>query len=286
MWRSPVSLVLGGIAVSGAAALGAAAFVARRAAALYDAPETESDATLTSVSLSVGAAELPGWIVRPAAADEGRWALFLPGLGSHPLRHQAVASAFTDRGYTCLFASHSARRPARRHTFGAHERREALAWIRYAADHGAREVVLLGWSFGASLWLHALSVRLPVDVRAIVLTGPLVDWSDTIAHGARGGVLGTALAAAVRGVLATPFLCRLAGQRRPRSLRPASTPAGAPPLVVVHSDTDDTVPLATSRRLVTEWPAPASLHVVRGARHGAERDVDPTGWLDVVTPTV
>lgn len=281
MW--PKAVTRGAVAVAALGGLGvaAASFVGRRAAALYDTPEILPDPTLTSVSVD----DLPGWIA-PGPDDGGRWALFLPGLGSHPLRHQEVAPAFRELGYACLFASHSARRPARRHAFGAREAAEALAWIRFAADRGAEEVILLGWSFGASLWLRVLAEPLPVVIRAVVLTGPLVDWSETIAHGAGGGVFGRILATAARAVLATPVLCRLAGQPTPVSLRPARRPLVTPPLVVVHGDADTTVPLGTSERLVAAWPATARLHVVRGARHGAERDVDPTGWLDVVTPTV
>lgn len=281
MWPRAVTRGVVVVAALSGLTVAAASFVGRRAAALYDTPDVVPDPTLTSVSPD----GLPGWIA-PGPDGSGRWALFLPGLGSHPLRHQEVAPAFQELGATCLFASHSARRPARRHDFGARGAAEALAWIRFAADRGATEVTLLGWSFGASLWLRALAEPLPVTVRAVVLTGPLVDWSETIAHGARGGVLGRILATAVRAVLATPVLCRFAGQPAPVSLRPARRPLVAPPLVVVHSDADTTVPLVTSERLVAAWPAPARLHVVRGARHGAERDVDPTGWLDVVIPTV
>ncbi|MBK0296362.1 hypothetical protein IAE22_30115, partial [Bacillus sp. S34] len=39
--------------------------------------------------VSVGG--LPGWI-RPGS-DGTTWSVFLPGLGSHPLRHQDVADA-------------------------------------------------------------------------------------------------------------------------------------------------------------------------------------------------
>lgn len=282
MWRSARALgITLGVVLGLSTAVSAA--VARRAAALTDTPAHEPEDGLTPVRCG----GLPGWVT-DGAGGSGRWAVFLPGLGSHPLRHQSVASVFTEHGDTVLFASHSARRPARRHAFGVRERHEALAWIRYAADHGATEVVLLGWSFGASLWLHAVTAPLPVPVRALVLTGPLVDWTATIAHGVdRGGVTGRIVARAAAAAVALPVLCRIAGQRAPRSLRPASAPVGAgssgvPVLVVVHGAADATVPLSTSRRLVDGWPGEARLHIVEGAWHGAERDTDPTGWVDAV----
>lgn len=274
----------------GAVTVGAAAFVARRAAALYESPSQEPDPTLRRVALQGSdGQDLPGWVT-PTVGDGTRWVVALPGLGSHPLRHQETAPFFAERGYTCLFAAHSARRPARRHGFGVRETDEALSWLRFAADHGAVEVVLLGWSFGGALWLHALD-RLRTStvgprIRAVVLTGPLVDWVPTIAHGVGLGPLGRLLGRATVRLLALPGLARLAGQPTPRTVQPPAVAGHTMPLLVVHSDADRTVPIATSRTLVATWTGPATLRVVHGARHGAERDIAPNGWLDGVSTTV
>lgn len=258
----------------------AGAVVARRAAALYATPDVVPAAGLEPVSVG----GLPGWL-RPGG-DGTTWAVFLPGLGSHPLRHQEVADAFVDRGDTVLFASHSARHPARRHGFGLREQGEALAWLRFAAERGATEVALLGWSFGASLWLRLLAGPLPVRVRSVVLTGPLADWDATVAYGAGGGPTGRVAAAVMRWTLRVPGLASVAGQDRPVRLGLPEVPGPAPSLLVVHGDADRTVPLESSRALVASWPGAARLHVVAGAAHGGERDTNPTGWLDVVARAV
>jgi pimeloyl-ACP methyl ester carboxylesterase len=258
----------------------AGAVIARRVAALYETLDVEPAPGLEPVSVG----GLPGWI-RPGG-DGTTWAVFLPGLGSHPLRHQDVADAFVDRGDTVLFASHSARYPARRHGFGLREQDEALAWLRFAAARGATEVVLLGWSFGASLWLRLLAGPLPVRVRGVVLTGPLSDWDATVAHGAGGGPIGRAAAAVMRWTLRVPGLARLAGQAAPVRLQLPVVAAPAAPLLVVHGDADRTVPLDSSRALVASWPGAARLQVVAGATHGGERDMNPTGWLDAVARAV
>jgi pimeloyl-ACP methyl ester carboxylesterase len=258
----------------------AGAVIARRAAALYETPDVVPAPGLEPVSVG----GLPGWIC--PGGDGTTWAVFLPGLGSHPLRHQDVADAFIARGDTVLFASHSARHPAHRHGFGLREQDEALAWLRFAAARGATEVVLLGWSFGASLWLRLLAGPLPVRVRSVVLTGPLSDWDATVAHGAGGGLIGRAVAAVMRWTLRVPGLARLAGQDRPVRLGLPEVAGPAPSLLVVHGDADRTVPLDSSRALVASWPGTARLHVVAGATHGGERDTNPTGWLDAVALAV
>lgn len=280
------SMVVGALATT---ALAGVAVVARRAAALYASPDQTPDPSLRRVSVpGADGRDLPGWVT-PTVGDGSRWVVALPGLGSHPLRHQGIAPVLAERGYTCLFAAHSARWPARRHGFGVRETDEAVAWLRFAADHGAEHVVLLGWSFGGYLWLRALDElrgASGVTVPAVVLTGPLVDWVPTIAHGVGGGRLGRALGRAVVTVLAVPGLARLAGQPGALRVRPPRTTGHAMPLLVVHSDADRTVPLTTSRALVDAWSGPARLRVVTGARHGAERDIDPNGWLDAVSTTV
>jgi len=273
--RTAIAATCAGAALAMVAAAGVV--IARKAAALYPTPSFDPVPGLEPVTVD----GLTGW-VQPGG-DGGRWAVFLPGLGSHPLRHQETAGAFVDRGCTVLFAAHSARHPARRHGFGVREQDEARAWLRFAVDRGATEVVLLGWSFGASLWLRVLAGgSLPVRVRSVVLTGPLADWDAAIGHGAGGGALGRAVAAVARGTLGLPVLSRLAGQRRPVRIGMSAMPAGpgVPPLLVVHGDADRTVPLAASERLVEAWPGPATLRRVNGAQHGGERDADPTGWLD------
>jgi alpha-beta hydrolase superfamily lysophospholipase len=291
MRRSARAALRVGLAVATGVALSVAAgaAVARRAAGLYEGPDVPPDPALDAVS----SGELPGWS-RPAG-DGTRWAVFLPGLGSHPLRHQEVAAHLADRGYSVLLAAHSARWPAPRHAFGLREEDEARAWLRFVAERGAQEVVLFGWSFGASLWLRVLAGSsdapnaLPVRIRAVVLTGPLSDWSDAIGHGVGGGVLGRVVAGLAAWTLRVPVLARLAGQPSPvRIARPSLPTAGpaVPTLVVVHSEADRTVPLSSSRRLVRDWPGAATLRVVAGARHGAERDTDPTGWLDAVDGAV
>lgn len=291
MRRSARVVLRVGLALAAGAALPvvAGAAVARRAAGLYEGPDVAPDPALDAVS----SGDLPGWVL--ASGDGTRWAVFLPGLGSHPLRHQEVAAHLADRGYSVLLAAHSARWPAARHAFGLREEDEARAWLRFVAERGAQEVVLFGWSFGASLWLRVLAGSpdprdpLPVRVRAVVLTGPLSDWAAAIGHGVGGGVLGRVVAGLAGWTLRLPVLARLAGQPTPvriaRPQMPAAGPA-VPTLVVVHSADDRIVPLSSSRRLVDDWPGPASLRVVAGARHGAERDTDPTGWLDAVDGAV
>ena len=175
---------------------------------------------------------------------------------------------------------------ARRVREGVQHLQPSLVVLRFAAARGATEVVLLGWSFGASLWLRLLAGPLPVRVRGVVLTGPLSDWDAAVAHGAGGGPIGRAAAAVMRWTLRIPLLARLAGQTAPVRLELPAVAAPAPPLLVVHGDADRTVPLDSSRALVARWPGAARLEVVAGAAHGGERDMDPTGWLDAVARAV
>lgn len=275
------SLLLGLALLCTGGSVAVASIIARRAAAIHAVDEIQPDSRLEPVSLPVNGTELSGWIVEPELdGATNRWAVFLPGLGSHELRHQEVARDLAAAGYHCLIASHSAKRPRHRHTFGVREKDEALAWIEFAKRRGAERVVLFGWSFGAWLWLDlALSGRTPLQIDALVFSGPLRSWEASIRHGARLQRIPQYLTTLAFTLLRNPLTSRMAGQNRPVDVRAVDKAAlPAVPLLVFHSDVDRVVPVASSRALVARWEGPAFLEVASNARHGAERDVDSVRW--------
>ncbi|MCZ9337233.1 alpha/beta fold hydrolase, partial [Streptomyces sp. TRM76130] len=65
--------------------------------------------------------------------------------------------------------------------FGETEWRDLDAAVRYAVDHGARKVVLLGWSTGATMALHtATRSALRDRIAGLVLDSPVLDWRATV----------------------------------------------------------------------------------------------------------
>ncbi|PAK24135.1 hypothetical protein CJD44_24430, partial [Streptomyces sp. alain-838] len=67
------------------------------------------------------------------------------------------------------------------HHFGETEWRDVDAAIRYAVDHGARQVVLLGWSTGATMALRTAALSgVRERIAGLVLDSPVLSWEATL----------------------------------------------------------------------------------------------------------
>ncbi|MFI9200989.1 alpha/beta hydrolase [Streptomyces sp. NPDC053048] len=217
---------------------------------------------------------LPAWFV-PGARDT--WVITVHGLGAtreHPmnvlpfLRGQRLpVLCITYRG------DPGAPRPAHGIShFGAREWRDLDAAVRYALRHGARHVVLYGWSTGATMaLLTALDSSLAAHVGGLVLDCPVLDWPAALRALAAHRVPARLIPLAVR---ATEGRIGLA----PDTLRAAADPARlSVPTLVMHGTEDPLAPLARSRELAAARPELITLRAVRGAGHAGAWNVDPAG---------
>jgi alpha-beta hydrolase superfamily lysophospholipase len=162
-------------------------------------------------------------------------------------------------------------------TFGTDEWHDLDAAMRYAVDHGAERLVLVGWSMGATIAMHAANDSALRDrIDAMVLVCPALDWFAALRAGAAKagfpGFLGSLGAVA----LTVPGLSRIAGLRAPipmRRLRPTA-PAGLP-MLLLHSVGDRDVPIEASRRFVAAAGTTATLVEIAPCPHGSELNREP-----------
>jgi pimeloyl-ACP methyl ester carboxylesterase len=162
-------------------------------------------------------------------------------------------------------------------TFGTDEWRDLDAAMRHAVDHGAERLVLVGWSMGATIALHAAArstLRNRID--AMILVCPALDWFAALRAGAAKagfpGLLGSLGAL----TLTIPGLARFAGLRKaiPRRWMRPTPPAGLP-ILLIHSSGDRDVPLEVSRRFAAKPCAAATLVEIAPCSHGMELNREP-----------
>ncbi|MFC9685877.1 alpha/beta hydrolase family protein [Streptomyces sp. NPDC056948] len=223
---------------------------------------------------------LPAWFV-PGARDT--WVIAVHGLGTtrelamnvmeflHRNRFPVLALAYRgDLG--------APRRPDGLNHLGETEWRDLDAAIRYAVRHGARQVVLHGWSTGATMALRAAAHSgLRDRVSGLVLDSPVLSWQTTL----------RALAAARR----TP------GPLLPLAVRAAQGRTGlyddgvagpAPfdglhiPALVFHGPDDTVAPWRFSRHLADARPDMVALYTVGNAPHGAMWNADPHAYEEAL----
>ncbi|MFG3551072.1 alpha/beta hydrolase [Streptomyces sp. NPDC047725] len=243
-------------------------------------PGTALGLDYTDVDVPGELGPLPAWFL-PGARPT--WVIAVHGLAAtreHALnliaplheRHVPVL-ALTHRGDAGAPPS-----PDGLHHFGQTEWRDVDAAVHYALDHGARQVVLLGWSTGATMALRTAALSDARDrIAGLVLDSPVLSWETTL----------RALAAARRtpGVL-LPLAVRAAQGRAHLHTDHAADPAAPEsvtvPTLVFHGPDDTVAPWRLTRRFADAHPRLVSLHTVRGAPHAAMWNADPDSYQETL----
>jgi dienelactone hydrolase len=252
------------------------------------------------VPTPVGAA--PAWIVRPDAGadphaatdtadtadtDTATWAVHVHGIRTTRVTAIRSVPAALDAGWTSIVPSFrgdgEAPSDARASHLGAREWPDVEAALEAAVAAGARRLVLVGWSMGASITRQLLRHSVHrARIVGVVLVSPALDWATTVGGAAeRAGMPGVVVDAALR-AMATPGLCRVVGLRSPVDVRDLSwlgDPRPLPPVLLVHSPGDSTVPFHLSEQLAADHPGTVTLAVSATAGHGWERNRD-AAWFD------
>ncbi|MER0242875.1 hypothetical protein AAHZ94_12750 [Streptomyces sp. HSW2009] len=223
---------------------------------------------------------LPAWYV-PAVRDT--WVITAHGIGAtreHPLvvldflhRKQLPVLNLSYRGDAGAPPS-----PDGVSHLGYAEWRDLDASVRYAAQRGARRIVLFGWSTGAAMALHtAAHSPLRHLISGLILDSPVLDWQTTL----------RAIAAA-RGTPAPllPLVVRAAQGRTSlhagRAAQLADSGRIDVPTLILHGPDDHLAPWAASRELAERRPDLITLHAVPGAPHAAMWNADPAGYQEAL----
>ncbi|WP_426940149.1 alpha/beta hydrolase [Pseudarthrobacter sp. S6] len=232
----------------------------------------------------------PAWKFTPtqASGDSSTWAIHIHGLGGSKagaLRGVPVANRL---GYTSLVVSLRNDRDApaskdARYHLGQSEWDDVEAAVSYAVGQGARQIVLFGWSLGASIALQlAASSEFRDLISRLVLNAPVIDWSSTLMANARSSLLpgwGARLGLQMLGSSGTRWIT---GLDAPLSFHTLDFLARADelsvPILVIHNEGDRSTPFAISREFVTRRPELATLLTFPSAEHTQEWNSDPDGW--------
>ncbi|MGK5642404.1 hypothetical protein ACSNOK_29435 [Streptomyces sp. URMC 126] len=219
---------------------------------------------------------LPAWFL-PGARDT--FVVTAHGLGT-TREHPTVLLPFLRRmRLPALVPAHrgdpGAPRPADGlDRLGAAEWRDVVTAVEESVRHGARRVVLHGWSTGATAAvLAAADPRVRPHVGGLVLDSPVLDWDAALR-----ALAARRLPAALRPLAVHAARVR-AGLEQER-LRAAVADAVRPgvPVLLLHSPDDAVAPWAHSRDLAARRPDLVTLRTVRDAGHAALWNADRKGY--------
>ena len=169
----------------------------------------------------------------------------------------------------------------RKYGLGGTEWADVVDAVRFAEEHGAREIVLMGWSMGGAIVLQAVlrSAEARERLVGVMLDSPAIDWVDILRF--QGSALGLprAIGDSVSQLLGGPFSGGLAGVAAPISLEELDPVVRADefdvPILLMHSVDDGFVPIDGSRRFAASRPDLIEFEVFEGARHTKLWNHDP-----------
>jgi dipeptidyl aminopeptidase/acylaminoacyl peptidase len=234
-----------------------------------------------SVTIETELGEAPAWYFPPADGegekDPGRWVIQVHGWGASRQEGLRAVKTFRDQGYTSLLVSYRNDGDApesadRRYGLGGTEWHDVDAAIRFAADNGARSIVLMGWSMGGAVVLQTVTRSPSSDlVRGIILDSPVIDWIDTLEFQARLLRLPDPITQGALRLIESTWSGPITGLGAPIDLASMNFVARASeldrPTLILHSDDDGFVPSTASRALaearsdiVTLVPFATALH--------------------------
>ncbi len=133
---------------------------------------------------------MSGWLV--PATGSTTWAVHVHGWTAHRRETIRLLTTIHSKGISSLAIDYrndpgSPVDPSGHYRFGLSEWEDVEAAVRFALDHGAEDVILLGYSTGGA---HVMSFleqsSLAEAVRGVVLDSPNVILIETIRHGSRG----------------------------------------------------------------------------------------------------
>ena len=239
------------------------------------------------VQIATPLGDAPAWVI-PAERATKRWMIGVHGRGVRRPEALRGVIPFRAEGFTSLIISYrndgdAPRSDDYRYALGDREWLDVEAAMRYALDHGAEELVLMGWSMGGATVLQALTRSKYGDhVIGVVLESPVVDWIATLDFQAELRRLPTAVRLGVLTLfkyrwggfftgLAEPLdLDRLDFVRRAQELDR--------PILILHSDDDGFVPSTASRELAVARPDIVSYEAFEIARHTKLWNYDREKW--------
>ncbi len=220
--------------------------------------------------------EFPAWFVD---GQRDTWVIFVHGRGANRREALRMLPTVVERGFPSLIITYrnDVEAPASAdgfYRFGQTEWKELEGAADYAFQHGADELILVGYSMGGATAVNFLFQSPLVErVRAVILDAPMLDFGAIIDREAdERGVPGllTAVTKLIVGFRFDVDWGELNYLKRADEL--------TVPILLFHGDDDPTAPVTTSDALAEARPDIVTYVRVADAGHVRSWNADPAAY--------
>lgn len=219
---------------------------------------------------------MPAWLIAPAGGPSGTWAIVVHGLNATPREGLRIVPPLRRLGITSLLITYredlgAPSSPDGLHHLGQTEWHDLQAAARYALSHGARRLVLVGYSMGGEIVAQFMEKSpLAPQVGALVLDAPVLDWRAVLEHNASE----TGFPAVAANPLEWAIEARVGADWD--SLDALAQPqAFHLPVLLFQGLEDELVPISTTNEFAAELPRHVTYYKVPKAGHTQAWNVAP-----------
>lgn len=253
----------------------------------YAAPdELQLDYTPELIGSSVG--PCPAWLF----PGGDTWVIAVHGRGTTRAETLRAVPVFAGLGYSTLVVSYRNDTEAPRSSSGSYglgstEWRDVDAALGYARRHGAKQILLMGWSMGGAIVMQTLLQSAHKSLIAgVILESPVIDWREVLTHQAHLNNVPGAIGNLAIATLNTPWGARIVGAESKIPFDEMNMVARADalgvPTLILHSDDDGYVPSDASRALAKARPDIVTLVPFEVARHTKLWNYDEARWTNAI----
>ena len=216
---------------------------------------------------------MPAWLI-PGKSHV--WAIVVHGLNGDPQEGLRIAPTLSKNGLSALLITYrgdlgAPPSPDGLHHLGLTEWKDLAAAARYALSHGARRLLLVGYSMGGAIVAQFMEHSpLARRVAALVLDSPALDWKSILSFNAAEMGLPSFAAAPVEWMIGARIEAdweSLDALRHPEDFHL--------PVLLFHGTEDKLVPISSSDAFARELPRWVTYYRVPRAGHTESWNVDP-----------
>jgi alpha-beta hydrolase superfamily lysophospholipase len=219
---------------------------------------------------------LPAWLVPAKDGTQDDWAIVVHGINGTPQEGLRLVPRLRAAGLSSLLITYrddlgAPGSPDGLHHLGQTEWRDLEAAARYAIGHGARRLVLVGYSMGGAVIAQFMErSRLAPRAAALVLDAPVLDWRRVLEFNATEKGLPASSAIPLEWAIGARIDAdwdSLDALQHPEDFQL--------PILLFHGVEDEVVPIEGSDEFAEELPNRVTYYRVPRAGHTQSWNVDP-----------